>query len=106
MVPGWRVVSKNMSEKLNNAADWEGADDLEQELQNKIKKNMEQEPKIEKTREELIKEITDILEGMKYTVDWLHDAYGKENRSGDIAEYRRILRSDLDDLKNKVESLK
>lgn len=41
----------------NIAADWEGADDLEQDLQDKIKSNMEkQEPKIEVSSESELKE--------------------------------------------------
>lgn len=36
------------------ATDWEGADDIERDLQNKIKSNMEQEPKVEKLPKEEI----------------------------------------------------
>ena len=54
-----------MTEQNEVLADWEGADDLEQDLQDKIKKTMEpQEPKIEKGDRQIIdvmvKEIADI----------------------------------------------
>ncbi|MBI4158387.1 MAG: hypothetical protein HY505_02100 [Candidatus Yanofskybacteria bacterium] len=60
----------------NIAADWEGAEDIEQELQTKIKSNMEQlpkteheqEPKIEKSRGEIAQ---DAMQKLANLVSWI-----------------------------------
>ena len=65
----------------NTAADWERAEDIEQELQTKIKSDMEQLPKTEHEKEAKITENESEKEVLKSDLEELNELFNKLRES-------------------------